>query len=278
MLAGRRSGQAGYILFGICIAVVLLGIAMTMAVPVWKTVVQREKEEELIWRANQYLQAIDRYQRKYPGAFPTSFAQLRDQKFIRKLYKDPMTPDGEWLIRRQLSPNDPNALPGANLGQGGQGGQRGPSGPSGQGGSSGQGGRGAPQRGRSPNPNDPSEGNASANSGQGGGLSGGGSRFSTGSRSGFGSGGIGNDQGIGGIIGVASKSKEKSIRILNGKDRYNEWIFVYAPQNQGLPGQTPPGVAPGTAPGTRPGPPRGNQNPSPFGSSPGAPTNPPRRR
>ena len=31
----------------------------------------------------------------------------------------------------------------------------------------------------------------------------------------------------GGIIGVTSKSKESSIRIYNGRDKYNEWAFVY---------------------------------------------------
>jgi hypothetical protein len=47
----------------------------------------------------------------------------------------------------------------------------------------------------------------------------------------------------GGIVGVASKSKEKSIRIYNGRNYYNEWQFVYVP-----PVQQPSG-APG-APGT----------------------------
>lgn len=52
--------------------------------------------------------------------------------------------------------------------------------------------------------------------------------------------------GGGGIAGVASKSKEESIRIYNGRQRYNEWHFTYlqfAPR---------PGVGPG-APGVRPG-------------------------
>jgi hypothetical protein len=40
----------------------------------------------------------------------------------------------------------------------------------------------------------------------------------------------------GGIIGVASKSKDASIRIYNGRTRYNEWQFVYVAQVQ-APGQ-----------------------------------------
>ena len=40
----------------------------------------------------------------------------------------------------------------------------------------------------------------------------------------------------GGIIGVASKSKDASIRIYNGRTHYNEWQFVYVAQVQ-APGQ-----------------------------------------
>jgi len=37
---------------------------------------------------------------------------------------------------------------------------------------------------------------------------------------------------VGGIIGVASKSRESSLRIYNGRTRYNEWQFVYTQQTQ----------------------------------------------
>jgi len=52
----------------------------------------------------------------------------------------------------------------------------------------------------------------------------------------------------GGIIGVASKSTEESIRIYNGRTRYNEWTFVYtapAAAPGGGRGQTPGGTGPG---------------------------------
>jgi type II secretory pathway pseudopilin PulG len=98
----------------------------------------------------------------------------------------------------------------------------------------------------------------------------------------------------GGIIGVASKSTATALRVYNGRDKYNEWVFV-AQQASGRIGapnssQTPtggvnlPGGAPGTVggrggrggqqpPGNFPpgggrgrGP--GNQPPSPFGGPP----------
>jgi type II secretory pathway pseudopilin PulG len=84
-------------------------------------------------------------------------------------------------------------------------------------------------------------------------------------QAGFGSTGMGPQ---GGVIGVTSKSKDESIKIYNGRSRYNEWAFVYiqtaqrpgqsgvpVPGGQGRPGQPgpfgmpPPGNTPG-GPGT----------------------------
>ena len=45
----------------------------------------------------------------------------------------------------------------------------------------------------------------------------------------------------GGVIGVVSTSKDKSIRLYNGRNYYNEWQFVYAPVTIG-PGGVPGGM------------------------------------
>src|SRR5262245_13847027 len=74
---------------------------------------------------------------------------------------------------------------------------------------------------------------------------------------------VGNAPGtaFGGVTGVASKSKEKSIRLYKGRNHYNEWQFVY----------TPPAQAPGTggpnAPGVGGQRGRGNQPPNPQGGT-----------
>lgn len=82
----------------------------------------------------------------------------------------------------------------------------------------------------------------------------------------------------GGIVGVTSKSKEHSIRVYNGRDRYNEWLFVHIqmaqrPGQPGAPGQAPgfqgaPGQRPGMQPGAmQPGMPG---QPGPFGMPQGS--------
>ena len=75
-----------------------MSIGLLVAVPVWETQIQREKEEELIFRGKQYVEAIRLFQTKNPGSFPKTFDELVEEKCIRKLYTDPMTEDGEWNI------------------------------------------------------------------------------------------------------------------------------------------------------------------------------------
>ncbi|HUQ87918.1 MAG TPA: type II secretion system protein [Vicinamibacterales bacterium] len=87
----------------------------------------------------------------------------------------------------------------------------------------------------------------------------------------------------GGVIGVTSKSKDESIKIYNGRTRYNEWAFVYVqttqrpgqqgmpPQQQGGPGQPPGQASPfGMQQGNMPGG-RGNTQQQPGFGQPNRP-------
>jgi type II secretory pathway pseudopilin PulG len=193
---------------------VILGVAM----PVWRTVVQREKEEELIFRGRQYARAIALYQRKYAASYPASLDVLIEQKFLRKKFKDPMTKDGEFEIIYQGTLAQRQAA---------------------------LAGRGA----TSPGPQSMTGGLA----GQGRGTQSGQPLTTPGSA--FGSQSAGPQ---GGVVGVASKSKEKAIRILDGKSIYSEWQFVFVPAQTtgrgvggraGTPGQAQPGPQRGRGPG-----------------------------
>jgi type II secretory pathway pseudopilin PulG len=90
--------RKGYTLIILMIAVSILSIGLLVAIPVWQTQIQREKEEELIFRGKQFVEAIRLYQIKYPGRFPQNFDELFENKCLRKRYKDPITEHGEWNI------------------------------------------------------------------------------------------------------------------------------------------------------------------------------------
>jgi len=90
--------KEGYILIILMVAVFIMAIGFLIATPIWKTQLQREKEEELIFRGKQYVEAVRLFQIKYPGGFPKSFEELLEEKCLRKMFKDPMTEHGEWNI------------------------------------------------------------------------------------------------------------------------------------------------------------------------------------
>ena len=88
----------GYVLIILMMVVLVLTIGLTVAIPVYQTELQREKEAELIFRGRQYVEAVRLFQIKTPGRFPSSLKELEEKKFIRRLYKDPMTDKGEWNV------------------------------------------------------------------------------------------------------------------------------------------------------------------------------------
>ena len=90
--------SAGYTLIILLFAISVLLIGLMIAVPVWQTQIQREREEELIFRGKQYVEAIRLFQVKKPGSFPKTMDELLEEKCIRRLYTDPMTKNGEWNI------------------------------------------------------------------------------------------------------------------------------------------------------------------------------------
>lgn len=56
---------------------------------------------------------------------------------------------------------------------------------------------------------------------------------------------------VGGITGVASTSKDKSLRVFNGRTKYSDWLFIAGqPRIVGRPPKLPAGGAP---PGGQPG-------------------------
>lgn len=95
---GSRRAVRGYILIILMMAVFIISLGFLIATPVWQTELQREKEEELIFRGRQYVEAVRIFNKKNPGRFPSSLKDLLEKKCIRRLYKDPMTRDGQWNV------------------------------------------------------------------------------------------------------------------------------------------------------------------------------------
>lgn len=105
-------GQGGYTFLGLLFAVALSGIALAGTGSLWQLESQREKEKELLFIGEEYRQAIASYFDKTPGTdkqYPAKLEDLlQDKRFpmpvhhLRRLYRDPMSPDGSWeLIRSQ---------------------------------------------------------------------------------------------------------------------------------------------------------------------------------
>lgn len=103
----------GFTYTALLAAIVIIGITMSAAGKYWQNVMQREREEELLFRGGQYQQAIERYfSAKAPNVFPAEVEQLlKDDRFpqpkrhLRHQYKDPITGEDFELIRDQTKGN-----------------------------------------------------------------------------------------------------------------------------------------------------------------------------
>jgi type II secretory pathway pseudopilin PulG len=115
--ADLRSAAHGYAMAALLVAMSIMAVMMAVAMPVWKQMAQREKEEELIFRGKQYAHAIGLFQRKFANASPPSLDVLVEQKFIRRKYKDPITNDDFVPILAGQSPVG-NVQPSAAQGRG----------------------------------------------------------------------------------------------------------------------------------------------------------------
>jgi type II secretory pathway pseudopilin PulG len=247
--------EAGYAMAALLVAMALMAVLMSVAMPVWRQAAQREKEAELIWRGQQYDRALQLFRRKAGAPGAPNLDILIQQKFLRKKYKDPIT-GGDFELRPVSAMGPGTQMPGVpGMGNMRPGMRNRPTAFGAQTGAS----IGAP----------PGSG-AQAGTGAEGPESEGapsGSGFRIQPFGGQRQPGAGPQGPLNQLIGgVRSKSKARSIRELNGRTRYDQWEFVYVPYN---PNPQPPGAG-GTAPGQQPRVP-GQQRPgarSPGSNSP----------
>jgi len=109
----KLSNQNGFTFLAALMLVVIIGIMLGLTAQPWKTIIKREREQELIFRGLQYRRAIASWYSKpvAPGATvkvipltdlndllldPNS---LQVARYLRRKYLDPMT-GKEWRIIR----------------------------------------------------------------------------------------------------------------------------------------------------------------------------------
>jgi hypothetical protein len=88
----------GYALMTAVLAVAIFTVFLLKARAMWETEIQRELEQELLFRARQYVIAIELFRKKNPNLFPQSLDELFEKKCIRKRFLDPMTKEGQWNV------------------------------------------------------------------------------------------------------------------------------------------------------------------------------------
>jgi type II secretory pathway pseudopilin PulG len=96
--------ERGFTYIGLLVAVVILGLLLTIVGRMWTTTVQREREAQLLWVGDAYRAAIGSYYR-HGGRYPETLQQLLQDdrspvpvRHLRQLYPDPMTGTADWTL------------------------------------------------------------------------------------------------------------------------------------------------------------------------------------
>jgi len=232
---GTRRRDRGYVLLTILWFSAAIVIGLALIAPTIAFEIKRDREEELIHRGVQYTRAI-RGIVKRTGQFPKRLAELQDSggpKYLRKAYKDPITGKDFKLLHGLDVPalGGNNNLAASNAqADGVQGGDANSNGAQGSNADS----SGSVDANAGANT---SANNSAANGQQPSGVQT--SRFNPNMVA---MGPDTNPQFGMSILGVASMSKDKTIREFDRKNHYNDWLFFYLPQfDRGFPikGPTP---------------------------------------
>jgi type II secretory pathway pseudopilin PulG len=271
---GRRETrhQEGFLLLGVLFMILLILMALAVAAPKMAEEVRRDKETETMHRGMQYARAIRIFYTKY-GRYPSTIDQLvktQDQRFLRKRYLDPMTGKDDWRIihlgEAKVAPvglfgqsvqsstlTQTGATTSGSSSQFGSSSSGSSFGSSSLGGSSGSGFGGSSNSpfGGSSGSGFGSSGSSSSSSTSTSASTTGGTDPGSGSGSGFGSSPIGGTTTtgqangssfgspgatVGGapIVGVGLLSKKESIKVYKKQTHYNQWEFVFDPNQSAL--------------------------------------------
>ena len=108
-MAGFAGRSAGFTYLGLLAFIAVLGIGLAATGLVFHQAARREKEQELLFAGDQIKRAISAYYQRSPGSgrFPQSLEDLLQdrrqptvQRYLRRLYPDPMSGMPEWGLVR----------------------------------------------------------------------------------------------------------------------------------------------------------------------------------
>lgn len=100
------SGNTGFTYLTLMFSIVIIGIGLSVIGPSWKTAKKIEREEELLFRGKEIVDAIAAFYNGLPGqkAFPARLEDLlkdprypTTKRYLRKFYKDPIT-NSDWIF------------------------------------------------------------------------------------------------------------------------------------------------------------------------------------
>lgn len=104
----RIKDEKGFTYISLLFGILIIGIALSSVGKYWSFIDQRNKEEELLFRGDQFVRAIDAYYRSAHGKvnlYPEKLDDLiRDprsitpKRYLRKIYKDPFTGKDDWIL------------------------------------------------------------------------------------------------------------------------------------------------------------------------------------
>lgn len=102
--------QGGFTYLAVLFLVAIMSAALAATGIVWHQAGQREKERELLFVGDQFRQAIRLYYERTPGGVKRYPPRLEDlladprqpglQRYLRKIYRDPLTKESNWGIVR----------------------------------------------------------------------------------------------------------------------------------------------------------------------------------
>ncbi len=105
--------QQGFTYLTALMVIMVTGVMLGATGQAWQTIMKREREEELLFRGQQYRNAIERWYKPRPGQHvATPLRDLKDLlqdprslttvRYLRRLYEDPLT-GKEWTVIRDPS-------------------------------------------------------------------------------------------------------------------------------------------------------------------------------